>query len=190
MEWNENKLEAFARGDIQVFREIMEATQDAVYNTALGIVKSEEDAEDIVQEVFVKLFENSSGFRGEANPSTWLYRVAVNTSLDHYRKKKGKRRLSFLKDLIVGRVQKDVSFDHPGVRLENKEHARELFRAVDKLPLNQQVVFVLYHLEGKSYSEISSIMQKSPTAVESLMARAKGNLQKILRDYFDKNLSS
>ncbi|RYG48383.1 MAG: RNA polymerase sigma factor, partial [Chitinophagaceae bacterium] len=142
MEWDLNKLEAFSRGDLGVFREIMEATQDLVFNTALGIVKDSSDAEDIVQEVFIKLYENSDRFRGDARLTTWLYRVAVNTSLDHFRKKKGKKRLGFLSELIAGRVQPEVSFDHPGVRLENKENARVLFRAIDKLPENQQVVFV------------------------------------------------
>jgi RNA polymerase sigma-70 factor (ECF subfamily) len=190
LEWDVNKLEAFSRGNLEVFREIMEGMQDVVYNTALGIVKDTADAEDIVQEVFIKLHENAERFRGDSKLSTWLYRVAVNTALDHYRKKKGKKRQNFLSDMIAGRVQPEVTFDHPGVKLENKEHARALFKAMDKLPVNQQVVFVLFHLEGRSYNEIADITGKSIAAVESLMARAKGNLQKTLRSYFEKNVSS
>ncbi|RYG03065.1 MAG: RNA polymerase sigma factor [Chitinophagaceae bacterium] len=190
MEWDVNKLDAFSRGDLEVFREIMEATQVVVYNTALGIVKDPGDAEDIVQEVFIKLYENAERFRGDSKLTTWLYRVAVNTSLDHYRKKKGKKRQNFLSDMIAGRLQPEVTFDHPGVKLENKDHARELFKAMDKLPVNQQVVFVLFHLEGRSYNEIAEITGRSLTAVESLMARAKGNLQKTLRIYFEKHVSS
>lgn len=190
MEWTINKLEAFSRGDEGVFREIMNETQDIVYNTALGIVKDTGDAEDVTQEVFVKLYENAERFRGDAKLTTWLYRVTVNTSLDLYRRKKGKKRMAFFREMFNGQPERGIFFDHPGVKLENKEHARVLFAAIDKLPLNQQVVFVLFHMEGKTYAEIAEITDRSVTAVESLMARAKGNLQKWLKNYFDKHISS
>lgn len=189
MELDSNKIEAFIRGEPEAFREIVETSQDMVYNTALGIVKDVSQAEDIAQDVFMKLYEHAGQFRGDAKLTTWLYRVTINTSLDYYRKKKGKGRLAYLKDLFSHRVQPTVVFDHPGVKLENKDHARALFGALDKIPVNQQVVFVLFHLEGKSYKEIAIITGRSAEAVESLMARAKGNLQKILRNYFDNQLA-
>ena len=188
MEPDINKIEAFSSGDLGAFRSIMDASKDMVYNTALGIVKDETDAEDIAQDVFVKLFENAKDFRGDAKLTTWLYRVTVNTSLDHYRRKNGKKRLAYFRDLFSNRIQPQPAFDHPGIRLENKDHARALFAALDKLPVNQQVVFVLFHMEGKTYREIAEIVERSTEAVESLMARAKGNLQNLLKSYFDKQI--
>ena len=81
-----------------------------------------------------------------------------------------------------------VEFDHPGVQLEKKENARDLFKALRKLPEKQQVAFTLHKLEGQSYQEIAAIMNMSLYAVESLMARAKTNLKKELQGYYQRQL--
>ena len=78
-------------------------------------------------------------------------------------------------------------FQHPGVKLENKEKAVVLFKAIDKLPDNQKTAFTLHKLQGLSYLEVADIMETSLSSVESLMHRAKNNLKKILSDYYQKN---
>lgn len=80
--------------------------------------------------------------------------------------------------------QHPLEFNHPGVALENKERAAELFRALKELPDKQRIAFTLHKIEGQSYQEIAEIMQTSLFAVESLMGRAKVNLKKILADYY------
>lgn len=82
-----------------------------------------------------------------------------------------------------------VEFNHPGVQLEQKERASELFAALNQLPDKQKVAFILHKLEGQSHQEIAEIMNKSLYAVEALMGRAKANLKIRLQDYYNKNLS-
>jgi len=77
-----------------------------------------------------------------------------------------------------------VTFEHPGILLENKERGKVLFRAIDKLPDNQKVAFTLCNIEGLSYQEITEVMQLSLPSVESLIFRAKTTLRKILKDYY------
>jgi RNA polymerase sigma-70 factor (ECF subfamily) len=87
-----------------------------------------------------------------------------------------------------GEVKTEAShFHHPGVQLENKERATILFSAIDKLPENQKTAFILAKLEDLSYSEISEVMNISNSSVESLLFRAKQNLQKLLGAYYQKN---
>ena len=76
-------------------------------------------------------------------------------------------------------------FVHPGVTLERKEQAQTLFKAINNLPENQKVAFTLSKIEGLNYSEISEVMQISTPSVESLLFRAKQNLQKLLRDFYE-----
>lgn len=176
-------------GDQAAFRSIVEAWQDMVYNTVLGVVQQPEEAEDVTQEVFIQVFESIGQFKGDSKLSTWLYRIAVTKSLDHLRKKKRKKRFAFLQSLFgvnEEEVRQDPDFQHPGVALENKEKAAVLFKAIDKLPENQKAAFTLHKLEGLSYQEVAEVLETTVSSVESLMHRAKGNLRKQLEDYYQK----
>jgi RNA polymerase sigma factor (sigma-70 family) len=167
------------------FEEIVSRCQDMVYNTALSILQSEEDAEDITQEVFIKVYEKRDHFRGEALLSTWIYRITVNKALDLEKKKKRQKHGGFITKLFGDREEEEaINFHHPGVVLDNKEKAAMLFKALKKLPESQRIAFTLHKIEGLPYQEIAAVMETSLVAVESLMARAKTSLQKILKTYY------
>lgn len=189
---NEKELvEKLKQGDETAFKFIVEEYKDLVYNTAIGIVQNEEDAEDVAQEAFVQVYQSIHNFKGESKLSTWLYRITVTKALDHERKKKRKKRSAILKRIFLTEKDNEIEtpdFNHPGVLLDQKENAAELFRAIRKLPENQKVAFVLNKLEGLSYQEISEVMNTSLSSVESLLHRAKTNLKKNLEDYYRKNL--
>ena len=175
-------------GDTALFSEVVGKWQDKVYNTAISIVQNQEDAEDICQEVFVQLHESIGTFRGEALLSTWLYRVTVNKALDHEKKKKSKKRGGFIRAIfITEEIDEPVHFEHPGVLAEKKESAKALFYALKKLPESQRIAFVLHTIEGNSYDEIAAITGTTRMAVESLLARAKVNLKKILKTWYEKS---
>ena len=173
--------------DRDAFKAVVEAWQDMVYNTALGVLQNEEDAEDTAQEVFIQVFESIENFKEESKLSTWIYRITVSKSLDHIRKKKAKKRLSFLKSLFKedGQAIEPPDFLHPGIKLENKENAKALFKAMEKLPPNQKTAFVLNKMEGLSYQEVGDIMELSPSAVDSLLQRSRQNLKKELKTEFE-----
>ena len=166
----------------------MDTHQRLVYNTSLGILQNTADAEDLSQEVFVQVFHSIKDFKGDCKLSTWLYRITVTKSLDFLRAKKRKKRFAFIQSLFGDEsnepLVEQITFVHPGVQLENKERAGILFKAIDKLPENQKTAFTLNKVEGLSYHEIAEVMQTSVSSVESLLFRAKGNLQKHLGEYY------
>ena len=85
--------------------------------------------------------------------------------------------------------KRQAEFDHPGVKMENKEKANELFNALKQIPEKQRIAFTLHKLEGQSYQEIAEIMNTTLYAVESLMGRAKMNLKNELKNYYNNNIS-
>jgi len=183
-------IKQLKEGNESAFKIIVEKWQDMVFNTCMGLVQDANDAEDVAQEVFIQVYESVEQFKGESKFSTWLYRIAVTKSLDHLRKKKRKKRFAFLQSLFgvnEEEVIQDPEFHHPGVKLENKEQAAVLFKAISKLPDNQKAAFTLHKLEGLSYQEVAEALSTTVSSVESLMHRARGNLRKILTDYYQKN---
>jgi RNA polymerase sigma-70 factor (ECF subfamily) len=180
-------LDRWKQGDKSVFPELVEQGKDMVFNTALGIVQNEQDAEDITQEVFITLYEEIHNFRKESKLSTWLYRITIHKALDHERKKKRQKHGGLLKRIFSLQENDDPpNFNHPGVILDQKEQATILFRAISKLPDQQRAVFVLHKLEGLNNQEIAAILKCSLVAVESLQTRAKNNLRKTLKAYYEK----
>jgi RNA polymerase sigma-70 factor (ECF subfamily) len=178
-------LSGIQSGDGAVFSTLVDRWQNMVYNTALGIVQNEEDAEDITQDVFIRLYENIGSFRQEAQLSTWIYRVTVNLALDFEKRKKRQKHGGLLKKIFFVKAEEEpVNFHHPGVLLDNKEKAAILFKALKKLPEKQKIAFTLHKIEGLSAKEVAEIMETSLYAVESLIGRAKNGLKKVLEQYY------
>lgn len=180
-------IEQLKQGDEAAFKSIVETWQDMVYNTALGIVQNAEDAEDISQEVFVQVYESIHTFKGEAKFSTWLYKITVTKTMDHLRRKKRKKRFAFIQSIFGANdeiVHEPPDFHHPGVALDKKETASELFKAIEQLPENQKIAFTLNKLEGLNYQQVSEIMNTTVPSIESLLHRAKNNLKKVLEIYY------
>lgn len=178
-------------GNQPAFKLLIELFGCKVFNICLNLLQSNEDAEDISQEVFVSIFQSINQFKEESKLSTWIYRIAVTKSLDHIRMKKRKKRFAFFQLISnndYGETKVDIGhFDHPGVKLENKERSKILFKAIDTLPENQKSAFVLHKIEDLSYREIAEILATSLSSVESLIFRAKKNLRKTLLEYYEKN---
>ncbi len=165
-------LQSIANGHRTAFRQLYALYSEKVYNTALSYAKNVEDAEEITQDIFAKIHQNAAKFQGKSSVSTWVYRITVNTSLNHLRRKK---RFSFLK---FREPSIDIpNFEHPGVLLEHKENAQTLFRVMDKLPNSQKTAFILSYIEELPRKEVANIMEVSLKAVESLLQRAKQKMR-------------
>ena len=172
------------------FTTVFDTHKKRVYNTVLSLLQNREETEDVVQEVFIKVYETLPQFKGESSLSTWIYRIAVNKSLDALKAKKTKKRSGFLVSLFGDKKDESKPLDvpdfvHPGVIAENKELATTLFKAINQLPDNQKVAFTLCKMDGLNYAEIAEVMQVSTPSVESLLFRAKQNLQKQLRTFYE-----
>jgi len=182
-------IKELQEGGRDAFGKLLDQYQQMVFTTGLSFVPNKEDAEDVAQEVFVEVFKSIHKFKGNSKLSTWIYRITVNKSLEFIRKRNAKKRFGYVQSLFGNEIPLDktdffTEIRHPGVLLEQKEDHATLMKAINELPDAQRIVFTLHKIEGKSYKEISEIIEKSISSVESLMFRAKQNLQKRLLDFY------
>ena len=185
-------IEALRQGSNEAFGQLLDDYQQKVFNTCISFVPNTQDAEDVSQEVFVQIFNSIHKFNGNSKLSTWIYRITTNKCLEFIRKQKTQKRYNFLQfimgnDIPLDKTSYFTELNHPGIILENKEKSETLFYAINQLPKAQKIVFTLHKIDDKSYQEISDIIQKSVSSVESLMFRAKKNLQKLLEVYYKGN---
>jgi len=178
-------INAIVSGDQQAFMTLVESYKNMVFRMCYGILQHKEDAEDISQEVFIQVLHSAPTFRNESKISTWLYRIAVNKSINFLNKKK---KFSFLENIentfIYNENQQlSTSENHTDEDVESIKH-QILYAALEKIPPNQKAAFLLNHQEGLSYNEIAEVIGISHAAVESLIHRAKVNLyDKISKEY-------
>ena len=162
--------------------------QKNVIKTAYYFVANMEDAEDLSQEVFLEILRSIGRYKKSASLYTWIYRITVNKSLDHLRKQ---HRRSFVQKMgTILRISPDgmnLDENEPEVldtRNDDNEKRNILDNAVNSLPENQKIAFILNKYEELAYKEIAEIMNLSLSSVESLIHRAKLNLQKKLVNHF------
>jgi len=176
----------FQQGDESAFREIVEQHKLSVLNLCYRFVGNKDDAEDIAQDVFIRILNAASRYRPDASLSTWLYRITVNVCLNFQRRKKILNFFSLNHQLESGqtagnRLPDPISDEQPDIMLEKKELQTLVQQAIQSLPENQQTVVILHRFEGLSYQEIADVLNTSVSAVESRLHRAKLNLQRKLK---------
>ena len=181
-------VEGLINQDKRAIQYLVDHHQKDVIKTAYYFVAIMEDAEDLSQEVFLEVFRSIGRYKKNASLSTWIYRITVNKSLDHLRRQKRRNIFNQVKSFI--QVSHDgtnaISKDPPTIdtRNEDNEKRKILDTAVNSLPENQKIAFILNKYEEMAYKDIAEIMNLSVSSVESLLHRAKLNLQKKLVNYF------
>ena len=176
--------------DEGAFREIVDKYKTLVYNACYHILQNRTEAEDISQEVFIEVYESIDKFRNESKLSTWLYRISINKSLNHYRKFKWKSVINSIDNFSGNNSNQkiieieDKNANNSPYSIEYKERNQVLQKAINSLSENQRIAFTLSKFEELPYKQISEIMNLSLSSVESLIHRAKTNLQKKLVNYY------
>ncbi|MGB2768306.1 MAG: sigma-70 family RNA polymerase sigma factor [Candidatus Zixiibacteriota bacterium] len=181
-------IQKIAAKDHGAFKTLVDRYQTLVINTCYGLLGNRQDAEDVAQDVFFDVYRSADKFRQDAKLSTWLYRIAVNRSLNFIRDNKWSRRIRNLSALLGDETEQVANIpapdsSRPDVALEKKERNVVVQKAIDSLPEKQRTAFVLHKYEGLSYEEIAEVMQRSLSSVESLIHRAKSNLHRELIHY-------
>ena len=183
----ERKLvEGCRRGDFDCFERLMARYEKKIYNLALRMLRDPDDAREILQETFLKVYDNLEKFRGEAQMSTWIYRIAMNEALMRIRKDKHRPRSLEIVDEDGERREIDVEDwkPRPVDRALTKELGGELDRAVALLPEDYRGAFLLRDIEGLSNEQIAKAMKLSVPAVKSRIHRARVFLRNELATYF------
>jgi RNA polymerase sigma-70 factor (ECF subfamily) len=173
-------IQNILNGNQRDFERLVEKYQSTVFRIAIGLLHNKEDAEEIVQDVFIKVYKSLSSFDAKAAFSTWLYRVTVNASLNVLRKKKRQKLWVELSDILQLR-SKEKQAD--ALLTEQSDNAL-IYKAMNELPALQRVAFVLSKYEELPQTRVAEILHLSTGAVEQLIYRAKRNLQQKLKKKF------
>lgn len=183
-------------GEQSAFKVLFERYHRRVYAVALGVLKSPQDAHDVVQEAFVKVYKHLPDFQGASSFYTWLYRITMNLAIDQLRRKKTARHVDY--DDAIGRDSHaeglsdftgGVDASDPSKSHSRKELAAKMQAALATLPAYHQQVILLRELEGLSYEEIAKIMKVPKGTIMSRLFHARRKMQSALADYVDGELT-
>jgi RNA polymerase sigma-70 factor, ECF subfamily len=189
----EFSLEALQKGDQAEFAKIVDAYSGYIYRLALKMLQNSQDAEDILQETFIKAYKALPNFDGRSKISTWLYRIGTNEALMFLRRKRP--------DTISMEVPREEDSDEdvrpieivdwcclPEGELMSDEARQYLDRSVDELPERLRMTFILRDIEGLSTREASEVLEISETAVKTRLHRARLQLREKLSVYYKERL--
>ncbi|MFH1701092.1 MAG: RNA polymerase sigma factor [Candidatus Zixiibacteriota bacterium] len=158
-----------AAGNRELFKDIYDRNASVLYNLARRLTKTTVEAEDIVQDTFIRAYQKINLFAGRSSLSSWLYRICVNVGLEYLRKQKGK--FEDLNDSNCGNVEPD----------QKKLILRQkLNKAIKRLPNGCRMVFVLHDIEGFNHREIAERMNFAEGTSKSQLFKARAMLKKIL----------
>ena len=173
------------QGDNNAFKQLVDDFRDKVVATCYGYTGDYEAALDLAQDVFVEVYRSVGKFRGDAKISTWIYRISINKSLNWVRDNKKHKTLKSIQRFFLQEKDKqkdieDMTSGDAQSLLQSKEDSQIIQKAIDKLPENQKIAFVLNKIDGLSYKQVCEVMDISLASVESLIHRARKKLQKEL----------
>ena len=177
----------FQKGDKASFEILMRKYYPRILNFVYRYSRSREIAEDLTQEVFLKVFKTASRYQPQSKFRTWLYTIAKNTSLNELRARK-RITVSLDENLKSGedefqRQIEDTTEINPDEQALHNEMAATVKEAISALPENQRLAVILRRYENLSYEEIAKTMNVTPKAVKSLLNRAKENLKQKLAKF-------
>ena len=182
-------IDHLREGDDTALAPLVDKYKRMVHRLALQITKNHEDANDVMQETFIKVYQSIHTFRQEAAFETWVYRIAVNEALN-FVKRRERRRESPLS--TTDESEYDPSVQHkaelandPQINAEKTELRHWVTKAVNSLSLKHRIVVILHELEGLTHAEIASILNCSEGTVRSRLHYARKQLRTLLKPYVD-----
>lgn len=167
-------VEQVLNGNSNAFRFLVAKHQRLVLHVVGRVVQRREDVEDVCQEVFLKVYRKLKLFRGDSRLSTWIARIAYNTSISHVRKQCGNVHSYDEQPLLIA-AEHDDGPNQNGI--ERQEAKRYLLEMIETLPVHYRTVLTLYHLEEFSYKEIEQITEMPEGTVKSYLSRARKMLK-------------
>jgi RNA polymerase sigma-70 factor (ECF subfamily) len=179
----------FRKGCMSSFEELVERYETKVNNLAMRLTRNSEDAEEVLQDVFITVYRKIAGFEGKAKFSSWLYRITVNAAFMKLRKRRQEQNVSL--DEMMPHIQNKATgyLSNLSARGDtnalNNEVREALESAISKLPDDYRAVFVLRDIDGLSNKEVGEILDLSIPAVKSRLHRSRLMLRRRLRRFYD-----
>lgn len=188
----EISLEALQAGDRAEFARLVDMYSTRIYRLALKMLGDEQDAEDVLQNTFMKVLQSVEKFEGRSSLSTWMYRIGVNEALMLLRRQKPTIPVAMDYEDDDAEIHHPTQFTDwcclPEEDLLSEEARAHLDKAIRRLPEKLQVVFLLRDIEGLSIRETSEALDLSETAVKTRLLRARLNLREQLSTYYGERL--
>lgn len=169
-----------ASGNLFVFDKLYKESSERLFHFIFNYVQNKEVAEEILQDVYLWVYNKAHTFQGQSKLSTWIHKIAINKCLDYFRSQQKKRSIGKLQGLFDPDAANPLDapvFEHPGWILEKKEEGKKIFAAIYSLSANQKTAFLLSYVQELPRQEVADIMGISLKAVEGLLQRAKTELR-------------
>lgn len=180
IQFNETEvIDSVKKGNQKAFAVLIGHYKHLVFTLALRMIRNREDAEEVAQDIFIKVFHSIHQFKGDSKFSTWLYRVAYNTCLDRIKKLKSEQRTEVINELTELQVlEMDSALD----QMELKERKTLIAESLDVLPEDESFIMVLYYMEELSLQEISQIVGLNTNHLKIKLFRARKKMLTILKE--------
>lgn len=189
LESNERDVELMGKvgaGDIRAFEELVERHQRAVIGTVAKMLGNASDAEDIAQQVFVRIWKSAVRYEAQAKFTTWLFTITRNLVFNEVRRRQRKPTVSVdEREETTHRTVEDLQAVSPDDEMLQTEIEEAIDRAIQGLPDKQRMAVVLRRYEEMPYEEIAAVLEMSIPAVKSLLFRARAHLKEALQRYLD-----
>jgi RNA polymerase sigma-70 factor, ECF subfamily len=190
---DEPLVERVQNGDQNAFRELFERYNRRAFAVAFGVVKNQQDALDIVQDAFVKVYRHIDGFQGSSSFYTWLYRIIMNLSIDHIRRSRRTTEFDDHLDNQVNDLTEPISSPledaNPRRNIDRKELSEHIQQALNTLPEYHRAVILLREVEGLSYEEMSKILKVPKGTIMSRLFHARRKMQECLQPYLNGDIN-
>ena len=174
------------RGDFAAFEELIEIHQRSVIGTVAKMLGNPSEAEDIAQQVFIRVWKSAVRYAPQAKFTTWLFTITRNLVFNEVRRRQRKPTVSMQeREETTHRVVEDVQGSSPDEELLRSEMEAAIDRAIEALPEKQRLAVVLRRYEEMPYEEIGVVLSMSVPAVKSLLFRARAQLKETLQRYLD-----
>jgi RNA polymerase sigma-70 factor (ECF subfamily) len=182
-------IRAAQRGDADAFEQLVRAYDQSVLRLAMNLLRSPEDARDVYQEAFLRVYRNLHAFRFDCSFHTWLYRIVTNICLDQLRKRKVRKEESAVVETADGPIDRMDSFEEEGVdanperTMWNRQLRGKIESAIDDLTPRERMVFELRHYQGLRLRAIGEMLGTSEEAAKNCLFRATQKMRSVLGEF-------
>ena len=175
---DQHYINLIINGDTNAFALLVDRYKDLVYTLTLRMLKNREEAEEVSQDTFIKAYKSMGRFKGDSKFSTWIYRIAYNTSLDRLKKNRKHFNDVAIDEFTEHQVK---TMDNALSQLENEERNQAIQKCLAQLPSDDAFILTLYYFEDQSLDEISKVIGLTPNNVKVKLFRSRKKLATIMK---------
>lgn len=175
---DQHYIDLVLKGNTNSFATLVDRYKDMIYTLALKMLNNKEEAEEIAQDTFVKVYHSLNKFKGESKFSTWIYKITYNTCLDTIKKNKKKQEVHYIEDFSEHQTK---ALEYILDTIDDKEKNQAIQECINQLPNDEAFLLTLFYFDSQSVEEISKIMDNSVSNIKVKLFRTRKKLASILQ---------